>query len=78
MARMITLRLSDEAYERVRRYAADDQQSMNGWIEGLLDVEDLRRRCQAHGEWLRRHPEAVTRSEAWADDALDELASRSA
>lgn len=75
---MITLRLSDEAYELVKQYAADDQVSMNSWIEGLLDVEDLRRRCEAHGEWLRRHPDAVAAAEAWADDALNELTSRSA
>lgn len=78
MSRMITLRLSDETYERVKLYAADDQQSMNSWIEGLLAVEDLRRRCQAHGDWLRRHPDAVTAAEAWADDALTELTNRSA
>ena len=37
MARMITLRLSDSAYEAVKRYADADQQSMNSWIENLLD-----------------------------------------
>ena len=76
MARMITLRLSDTAYEAVKRYADADQQSMNSWIENLLDVEDMRRRCAAHDHWLRTHPDATAFSEAWADRNLDELAER--
>lgn len=32
---MITLRLSDTAYEAVKRYADADQQSMNSWIENF-------------------------------------------
>ena len=55
MARTITLRLSDAAYEAVKRYADTDQQSMNSWIEGLLDVEDMRRRCAAHDRWMATH-----------------------
>jgi hypothetical protein len=54
MARTITLRLSDAAYETVKRYAEADQQSMNSWIEGLLDVEDMRRRPAALSTLLRR------------------------
>ena len=50
MARMITLRLSDTAYEAVKRYADADQQSMNSWIENLLDIEDMRRLCAAHDQ----------------------------
>ena len=42
------MRLPDALYETVRRYAEDDSKSMNGWIEGLLDIEDMRRRCAAH------------------------------
>jgi hypothetical protein len=76
VARTITLRLSDRAYETVKRYAADDNQSMNAWIEGVLDVEDMRRRCAAHAEWMSEHPEAVSFSEAWADRNLDELTRR--
>jgi hypothetical protein len=76
MARMITLRLSDAAYEVVKRYAAQDQQSMNSWIEGLVDIEDMRRRCTAHDQWLQAHPEAATFSEAWADRNLEDLAGR--
>jgi hypothetical protein len=76
MARMITLRLSDAAYEAVKRYAAEDQQSMNSWIEGLLDIEDMRRRCAAHDQWMLAHPDAATFSEAWADRNLDDLAGR--
>jgi hypothetical protein len=76
MARTITLRLSDSAYDTVKRYADADRQSMNSWIEGLLDVEDMRRRCAAHGQWMADHPAAVSFTEAWADRNLDELAGR--
>ena len=76
MARMITLRLSYSAYEAVKRYADADQQSMNSWIENLLDIEDMRRRCAAHDQWMRSHPDATAFSEAWADRNLDELAER--
>jgi len=76
MARTITLRLSEDAYEAVKRYADADRQSMNSWIEGLLDVEDMRRRCAAHGQWMAAHPAVVSFAEAWADRNLDELAQR--
>ena len=76
MARMITLRLSDGAYEAVKRYADADQQSMNSWIENLLDVEDMRRRCAAHDQWMRARPDATAFSGAWADRNLDEVAKR--
>jgi hypothetical protein len=76
MARTITLRLSDGAYEAVKRYAVADQQSMNSWIEGLLDVEDMRRRCAAHDQWMQAQPDATSFSGAWADRNLDDLAAR--
>ncbi len=76
MARTITLRLSDSAYDTVKRYADADQQSMNSWIEGLLDVEDMRRRCAAHDGWMTAHPDAVAFAETWADRSLDELPRR--
>jgi hypothetical protein len=76
MARTITLRLTDQAYEAVKRYAATDNQSMNAWIEGVLDIEDMRRRCAAHAEWMSDHPAAVSFSEAWADRNVDELPRR--
>jgi len=76
MARTITLRLPDALYDTVRRYAAHDAQSMNAWIEGLLDVEDMRRRCAAHEQWLNQHPDHTRDAEAWADGNLDELAGR--
>lgn len=76
MARTISLRLSDGAYDAVKRYADDDQTSMNSWIEGLLEVEDLRRRCAAHGAWMASHADAVAFSAAWADRNLDDLAPR--
>lgn len=53
MARTITLRLSDEAYEAVKRHADAEHMSMNSWIEGVLDAEDMRRRCVAHAAWIQ-------------------------
>lgn len=76
MSRTITLRLSDAAYESVRSHAEADQQSMNGWIEEVLDAEDLRRRCAEHERWLAANPEAAAFAEAWADRNLAELGPR--
>lgn len=76
MARMIMLRISDSTYDAVKRYAETDHRSMNAWVEELLDVEDMRRRCAAHEEWLATHPQAVAFAEAWADGNLDELTRR--
>jgi hypothetical protein len=76
MTRMITLRLSETAYDAVKRYADSDRQSMNSWIESLLDAEDMRRRCRAHERWMSEHPEAAAFAEAWADQNLDELTRR--
>jgi hypothetical protein len=59
MTRTITVRLSDEAYEAVKRYAEAEHTSMNAWIEGLLDAEDMRRRCAAHGAWVQANPAAA-------------------
>ena len=71
MARMITLRLSDSAYEAVKRYADADDQSMNSWIESVHDIEDMRRRCAAHHQCMLAHPDAAAFSEAWADRNLE-------
>lgn len=65
MARTITLRLSDEAYEAVKRYAETEHTSMNSWIEAVLDAEDMRRRCAEHGAWLRSNPGMA----AWAEQS---------
>lgn len=46
---------------------------MNAWIESLLDVEDMHRRCAAHDQWTSQHPEAVAFAGAWADQNLKEL-----
>jgi len=76
MAKTITLRLSDDQYDLVKRYAQDDRQSMNGWIEALVDVEDMRRRCAAHGQWMSNNPEAVAFAQAWADQNFEALPRR--
>ena len=76
VARTVTLRLSDSAYEAVKQYAEADRKSMNAWIETVLDAEDMRRRCEAHDHWMREHPDVRAFSEAWADRNLDELTKR--
>lgn len=75
-AKTLTLRLSDSAYEAAKQYAEADRQSMNAWIETLLDAEDMRRRCEAHDQWMREHPDVAAFSEAWADRNRDELTKR--
>ncbi len=76
MARMITLRLSDTVYDAVKRYAGSDEQSMNSWIERLLDAEDMRRRCAAHDRWMLSHPDATAFTQGWADRNLHDLTQR--
>ncbi|MDA3642213.1 toxin-antitoxin system HicB family antitoxin [Mycobacterium xenopi] len=76
MAKTVTLRLSESVYEAVKQYAEADQKSMNAWIETLLDAEDMRRRCAAHDQWMREHPDVAAFSEAWADRNLAELTKR--
>lgn len=76
MAKSLTLRLSEGAYEAVKRYAEADQTSMNSWIEAVLNAEDVRRRCQAHDQWMRDHPHVAGFSDAWADRNLDALTER--
>jgi hypothetical protein len=76
MARTITLRLSDTAYAAVKHYAGADKQSMNAWIETVLDAEDMRRRCSAHSQFLTANPDVVAFAEDWADRNLDDLAEK--
>lgn len=76
MHKTITLRLSEAAYEAVKRHADAEDRSMNAWIEDVLNVEDMRRRAAAHESWLARNPAAVAFSQAWADRAFDELMER--
>lgn len=40
------------------------------------DVHDLRRRCDAHGEWMANHPEVAALAASWADDNLEALPRR--
>ena len=67
VAKTVTFRLSDSAYAAVKRYADADNPSMNAWIESVLDVEDMRRRCDAHDLSMQQYPDSVAFSEAWAD-----------
>lgn len=72
--RTISLRLPDEAYNAVKRYAEHDQVSMNAWIEALLDLEDMRRRCESHNRKMAASPEAADFARSWADMATAEMA----
>jgi hypothetical protein len=76
VARTITLRLSDTAYEAVKRHAEAERQSMNAWIEEVLDAEDMRRRCAAHDDFLAKNPAVVAFAEDWGEQNLDDLAQR--
>ena len=35
------------------------------------DVEDLRRRCVAHAQWIATNPEGAAFAQRWSDQALD-------
>lgn len=74
MTRTITLRLSDEAYAAVKRYAEAEHASMNGWIEAVLDAEDMRRRCAAHGAWLEANPQVANAALAFGQANQQALA----
>jgi hypothetical protein len=50
----------ESTYEAVKRYAEADHESMNSWLEHLLDAEDMRRRCAAHETWMRDNPQVAT------------------
>ncbi|ORW03988.1 hypothetical protein AWC14_04720 [Mycobacterium kyorinense] len=71
--RLIPLRLLDSAYQALKRYADLDRLPMAWWVKGQHDMEDMRRRCTEHDQWMRAHPEIAAFSEAWADRNLDEL-----
>jgi hypothetical protein len=72
----ISLRLPDEAYDAVKKYAESDQVSMNFWIEALLNAEDMRRRCAAHDRMMRGNPDMVAFTEAWAEHNAGNLIQR--
>lgn len=74
MARTITLRLSDEAYEAVRRHADAEHMSMNSWVEGVLDAEDMRRRCAAHAAWIEASPSVTSAALAFGQANQQSLA----
>jgi hypothetical protein len=76
MARTITLRLSDTAYEAVKRHSEAERRSMNAWIEDVLDAEDMRRRCAAHDDFLAQNPTVVAFAEDWGERNLDDLGQR--
>jgi hypothetical protein len=76
VARTITLRLSETAYEAVRRHAETDKRSMNAWIEEVLDAEDMRRRCAAHRDFLANNPDVVGFAEDWAERNVSDLTQR--
>ncbi|WP_101834659.1 pilus assembly protein HicB [Frankia canadensis] len=74
MPRTLTLRLSEAAYEAVKRYAEADHTSMNAWVESLLDTEDMRRRCAAHAAWVTANPAVSQAALAFTDANQQSLA----
>jgi hypothetical protein len=38
-----------------------------------VDFEDMRRRCNAHLQWMQEHPDAVAFGQAWAEQNLEDL-----
>lgn len=56
-----------------KRYADNDRQPTSAAID---DVEDLRRRCAAHGQWMAAHPDVAAFAESWADQSLEALPRR--
>jgi hypothetical protein len=70
----MTLRLLDRAYHALKRYARLDKVPIDSTIEGVVEIAGVRRRCAAHDQWMRAHPEAAAFSQAWADRNLGELA----
>jgi hypothetical protein len=43
-----------------------------------VDLEDLKRRCAAHDQWMAVNPQTVAFSEEWAAGNCDELARNAA
>jgi hypothetical protein len=74
MSRTLTLRLSDEAYEAVKRYAEADHTSMNAWVESVLDSEDMRRRCAAHAAWVTANPAVIQAALAFGEENQQSMA----
>ncbi|MGH3815262.1 MAG: hypothetical protein ACRDUV_22915 [Pseudonocardiaceae bacterium] len=72
----ITIRLSDETYAAVKRYAEAEHASMTGWIEAVLDAEDMRRRCAAHGAWLEANPQMADAASSAQPSTTRSAASR--
>lgn len=72
----MTLRLPDAAYEAVKKYAEAENKSMNGWIETVLDREDMRRRCASHERWMSGDPDAVALATDTADRYDKEIVNR--
>ncbi|MGV9799580.1 hypothetical protein ACWDTP_16165 [Mycobacterium sp. NPDC003449] len=38
-----------------------------------LDIQDMRRRCAAHAQWMATHPDVAADAESWADRNLEAL-----
>ncbi len=48
---------------------------MDSATDRVLDVQDFRRRCAAHHQWLTADPDAVAFIEQWAESNLKALRS---
>ncbi len=52
-------------------YREHDRQSTSSAV-----VEDLRRRCLAHGRWMTTHPDVAAFAAEWGDHNLETLPHR--
>lgn len=74
MAKTATLQISDVTYEAVQKYSHADGHSMNSWLENILSIEDMRRRCAAHGASMRARPEEAQQIVDFSEAHLQTLA----
>lgn len=54
-------------------HAENDHVSMNSRVQEVLDAEDMRRRCEAHGAWMAANPDMVAFVESSAGRNLASL-----
>lgn len=40
-----------------------------------IEIQDMRRRCAAHAQWMATHPDAAVIAESWAEQNLEALRS---
>lgn len=51
-----SLRLPESVRVEAKRWAERDGVSLNDWIAAAVDRETVRRRLEAHNEWVKDNP----------------------